>query len=72
MARSYLFYYRYLVLILSALLTRNAVLGGSIITTFAGTGATSYSGDTGQASSAGLYYPYDVAVDSTGTQTSNH
>lgn len=68
MTRSYVTYCGYLVLLLSALLTRNAVLGGSIITTFAGIGTTSFSGDNGQATSAQLNYPYDVAVDSTGTQ----
>ncbi len=55
---------------MSALLTRNTVDGGSIITTFAGTGTTTslvLSGDNGQATSAQLYYPYDVAVDSSGT-----
>ncbi len=67
MARLYAIYCGYLVLFMSALLTRNTVDGGSIITTFAGTGATSFSGDNGQATSAQLYYPYDVAVDSSGT-----
>ena len=37
-----------------------------IITTIAGTGTASYSGDTGQATSAGLNYPSGVAVDSSG------
>ena len=37
-----------------------------IITTIAGTGSTSYSGDNGQATSATLKYPYGVAVDSSG------
>ena len=38
-----------------------------IITTVAGTGTGSYSGDGGAATSATLNYPYDVAVDSAGT-----
>jgi hypothetical protein len=37
-----------------------------IITTIAGTGTTSYSGDNGPATSATLYDPTDVAVDSSG------
>jgi hypothetical protein len=37
-----------------------------IITTIAGTGTTSYSGDNGPATSAALKSPYGVAVDSSG------
>ena len=37
-----------------------------IITTIAGTGTSSYSGDNGAATSATLYYPYGVAVDASG------
>ena len=37
-----------------------------IITTIAGTGSTTYSGDNGQATSAALYFPYGVRVDATG------
>jgi sugar lactone lactonase YvrE len=37
-----------------------------IITTVAGDGTTDYSSDGGQAASAGLTYPYDVAVDVSG------
>ena len=37
-----------------------------IITTVAGDGSISYSGDGGLATSAGLYYPYGVAVDASG------
>ena len=39
-----------------------------IITTIAGTGTASYSGDNGPATSATLYNPTGVAVDSAGTQ----
>jgi hypothetical protein len=38
-----------------------------IITTIAGTGASSYSGDGGKATSATLYGPFGVDVDSSGT-----
>ncbi len=37
-----------------------------IITTIAGTGVSSYSGDNGPATSATINYPQDVAVDSSG------
>jgi hypothetical protein len=37
-----------------------------IITTIAGTGANSYSGDNGAATSAALYNPQGVALDSAG------
>ena len=37
-----------------------------IITTIAGTGTTSYSGDNGSATSATLYYAHGVAIDSSG------
>ena len=37
-----------------------------IITTIAGTGTGSYSGDNGQATAAGLYLPYGVDVDASG------
>ena len=39
---------------------------GMIISTIAGTGTTSYSGDGGAATSATLYYPEGVAVDASG------
>ena len=38
------------------------------ITTIAGTGISSYSGDNGAATSAALYNPYGVALDSSGTK----
>ena len=37
-----------------------------IISTIAGTGSTTYSGDNGAATSAGIYNPYGVALDSSG------
>ena len=39
---------------------------GQIITTFAGTGATGYTGDGGPATNAQLNVPYDVAIDAAG------
>ncbi len=41
-----------------------------IITTIAGTGSTVFSGDNGQATSAGLYFPEGVRVDAAGEQLS--
>ncbi len=38
-----------------------------IITTIAGTGSTTYSGDNDQATSAALYFPFGVTVDTAGT-----
>jgi len=47
-----------------------------LISTYAGNGASSYSGDGGQASSASLSHPFAVAFDSTGNvyiaDRSNH
>ncbi len=57
---------------------RKVTISTGIITTIAGNGATntdgsndygSYSGDGGQATSAGLNYPLGVAVDATGTHS---
>ena len=45
---------------------RKLTVSTSIITTFAGTGASSYSGDNGAATSAALYFPVGVAVDTSG------
>ena len=47
---------------------RKVTISTGIITTVAGTGTASYSGDNGPATSATLYYPNGVAVDSAGTQ----
>ena len=48
----------------------------SVISTFAGTGTASYSGDGGQATSAALYSPHGVATDKSGniffSDFSNH
>ena len=38
------------------------------ITTIAGKGSTTYSGDNGDATSATLYYPVGVALDASGRQ----
>ncbi len=45
---------------------RKVTLSTSLISTIAGTGASSYSGDNGQATSAALNNPVGVAVDSSG------
>ena len=45
---------------------RKVTVSTGIIITLAGTGTGSYSGDNGQATSATLYYPTGVALDSTG------
>ncbi len=46
---------------------RKVTVSTGIITTIAGTGSTSYSGDNGQATSAALNYPVGIALDSAGT-----
>ena len=45
---------------------RKVTVSTGIITTIAGTGTASYSGDGGAATSATLYYPMGVAVDASG------
>ena len=46
---------------------RKVTSSTEIVTTVAGTGAASYSGDNGLATSAGLHNPIGVALDSAGT-----
>ncbi len=46
---------------------RKVTVYTGIITTLAGTGSASYSGDKGQATSASLYYPQGIVLDSTGS-----
>ncbi len=45
---------------------RKVTISTGIISTFAGTGIGSYSGDNGAATTANLYVPYGVALDSSG------
>ncbi len=48
---------------------RKVTVSTGIITTFAGTGSTIYSGDDGPATSAALSSPCGIALDSSGTIT---
>ena len=50
---------------------RKVTVSTGIITTIVGTGASNYSGDGGKATSATLYDPFGVDVDSSGTQYTN-
>ena len=45
---------------------RKVTISTGIITTIAGTGSATYSGDNGPATSATLYNPYGVTVDTSG------
>ena len=45
---------------------RKVTVSTGIITTIAGTGTATYSGDNGPATSANLYNPRDVVLDSLG------
>ena len=45
---------------------RKVTVSSGIITTFAGTGTRSYSGDNGQATSATIQYPTGAVVDASG------
>ena len=45
---------------------RKVTISTGIITTIAGTGSTTFSGDNGAATSATLYHPSGVAVDLSG------
>ena len=47
---------------------RKVTISTGSITTIAGTGTGTYSGDNGPATSATLFYPRGVALDSAGTQ----
>jgi hypothetical protein len=47
-------------------ISRSLSSNTEIITTIAGTGTVSYSGDNGQATDAGLYLPHGVALDAAG------
>ena len=47
---------------------RKVTVSTGIISTIAGTGTTSFSGDNGPATSATLHWPEGVAVDSSGIQ----
>lgn len=49
---------------------RKITISTGIITTYAGTGSAIFSGDGGDATSAGLNYPKGVVVDSSGTHIS--
>ncbi len=46
---------------------RKVTVSTDIITTFAGTGAYASTGDGGAATSAGVYFPSGIALDSSGT-----
>ncbi len=48
---------------------RKITVSTGIITTIAGTGTATYSGDNGPATSATLNYPFGVTLDSAGTYT---
>ena len=48
---------------------RKVTVSTGIITTIAGTGSNTYSGDNGQAMSAALNYPFGIALDSAGTHS---
>ncbi len=45
---------------------RKVTVSTGIITTIAGTGTAGYSGDNGAATSAKLYFPSGIAVDTSG------
>ena len=50
---------------------RKVTVSTDIITSIAGSGGTSYSGDGGPATAAGLNCPYGVALDASGMQLTN-
>lgn len=45
---------------------RKVTVSTGVITTIAGTGVQSYSGDNGEATSASFYDPYGIVVDASG------
>ena len=45
---------------------RKVTVSTGIITTIAGTGTTTYSGDNGAATSATLYFPTGITLDASG------
>ena len=45
---------------------RKLTVSTGIISTIVGTGANSYSGDNGAATSAAMNYPYGIALDASG------
>lgn len=47
---------------------RKVTASTGIITTFAGSGTNSFSGDGGAATSAALFWPYGIALDSSGRE----
>ena len=49
---------------------RKVAASTGMITTVAGSGATSYGGDNGQATSANLYHPVGITLDTSGTHSS--
>ncbi len=50
---------------------RKVAASTGIISTIAGTGTSSYSGDNEAATSATLKYPYGIVLDSSGSQIFN-
>ncbi len=47
---------------------RKVIASTGVISTIAGSGASSYSGDGGAATSAALYRPFGLTLDSSGTK----
>ena len=57
---------KFIICILLAFMLLQSVRCQYIITTIAGTGSTTYSGDNIAATSATLYYPHGVVLDASG------